>query len=268
MKRKCIILYALITLFAGNATFAQTTQTESVAREHKGLIWSALHGLQYEFKAGINIGGTSPIPLPQEIRSLDSYRPGLAITIEGNATKWLGAKEQWGITVGVRLDSKRMNTKATVKNYGMEIFNDAGGRTAGLWTGGVKTDVEMSCLTVPVLASWRISDRWRVSAGPYFSYLMSGDFTGNVYEGHLRTPDATGSIVTFAGENVATYDFSEHMRHFQWGLQIGGSWKAYKHLTVHADLTWGLNDIFEKDFTTVSFAMYPIYLNFGFGYIF
>ena len=52
------------------------------------------------------------------------------------------------------------------------------------------------------------------------------------------------------------------------GLQVGGEWKAYKHLNVHADLTWGLNDIFKKDFKTISFAMYPIYLNVGFGYAF
>ena len=60
----------------------------------------------------------------------------------------------------------------------------------------------------------------------------------------------------------------DELRRFQWGIQAGGSWKAYKHLTVHADLTWGLNDIFKKDFNTISFAMYPIYLNFGFGYEF
>jgi len=30
----------------------------------------------------------------------------------------------------------------------------------------------------------------------------------------------------------------------------------------------GLNDIFKKDFDTIAFAMYPIYLNVGFGYAF
>ena len=40
-----------------------------------------------------------------------------------------------------------------------------------------------------------------------------------------------------------------------------GKWRG-------ADLTWGLNDIFKKDFDTISFAMYPIYLNVGFGYAF
>jgi hypothetical protein len=148
-----------------------------------------------------------------------------------------------------------METKASVKNYGMEIFSETGGKIKGLWTGGVKTKVKMSYLTIPVLANYRISSRWKVMAGPYFSYMMNGEFSGNVYEGHLRTPDASGSRVNFEGENMAAYDFSDNLRHFQWGLQVGGEWKAYKHLNVHADLTWGLNDIFEKDFTTVSFAL-------------
>ena len=138
----------------------------------------------------------------------------------------------------------------------------------GLWTGGVKTKAKMSLLTIPVLGVYKINERWKVSAGPYFSYLMDGDFNGNVYEGHLRTPDATGSKVIFEGDNIATYDFSNELRNFQWGIQAGGEWKAYKHLTLHADLTWGLNDIFNKGFETVAFSMYPIYLNFGFGYQF
>lgn len=261
MKR--YIIAALLALIAGTgATMAQED------KEHKGLLWSALHGLEYEFKAGVNFGGTSPLPLPQEIRSIDSYKPGLAISIEGNVTKWLDQKKEWGVNLGVRLDTKTMTTEATVKNYGMEIINSIGRPTGGLWTGGVKTKVKMSLLTVPVLATYQINKRWRVSAGPYLAYLMDGDFSGHVYEGHLRTPDATGEIVSFTGDNIATYDFSDELRNFQWGLQVGGSWKAYRHLNIHADLTWGLNDIFNKQFKTITFAMYPIYLNVGFGYKF
>lgn len=260
---KKYIITALLAFIAGTSvTMAQEE------KEHKGLLWSALHGLEYEFKAGVNFGGTSPLPLPQEIRSIDSYKPGLAISIEGNVTKWLDQKKEWGVNLGVRLDTKTMTTEATVKNYGMEIINSIGRPTGGLWTGGVKTKVKMSLLTVPVLATYQINKRWRVSAGPYFAYLMDGDFSGHVYEGHLRTPDATGEIVSFTGDNIATYDFSDELRNFQWGLQVGGSWKAYRHLNIHADLTWGLNDIFNKQFKTITFAMYPIYLNVGFGYKF
>lgn len=261
MKKYIIALLAGL-LLAGEGVYAQQQEA------HKGLIWSALHGLDYSFKAGLNIGGTSPLPLPKEIRSLDSYSPGLAITLEGNITKWVDVQKKWGVSVGLRLDSKDMNTEARVKNYGMAILNDTGGKVEGLWTGSVKTQVKMSYLTVPVLVNYKINDRWQLSAGPYMSYMLEGEFSGSVYEGHLRTPDATGSRIDFTGDNQATYDFSDELLSFQWGIQAGGEWRAYKHLTVHADLTWGLNDIFRKDFNTVTFAMYPIYLNLGFGYQF
>ena len=147
-------------------------------------------------KAGFSIGGTSPLPLPEEIRKIDSYAPGgLAISIEGNATKWFDTK--WGMTVGVRLENKNMTTEATVKNYGMKIINTNGGELQGLWTGGVKTKVKNSYLTIPVVANYKVSKRWKVSAGPYVSYLIERNFSGHVYEGHLRTPDQTGSRVDF-----------------------------------------------------------------------
>ena len=39
-------------------------------------------------------------------------------------------------------------------------------------------------------------------------------------------------------------------------------------LSIDADITWGINDIFKKSFKTITFNMYPIYLNIGFGYRF
>ena len=114
----------------------------------------------------------------------------------------------------------------------------------------------------------KLSERVRLSAGPYVSFKTSGDFSGHVFDGYLREGDPTGNKVVFEGESVAPYDFSEELRTFQWGVQAGVTWRAFKHLNVHADLQWGLNDIFQKDFNTITFAMYPIYLNVGFGYAF
>ena len=170
---------------------AMVANVQAQEERNKSLINSYLHGWEYNIKAGFNIGGTSPIPLPKEIRKIDSYAPGIAIAIEGNATKWFDEKKKWGLTLGLRLENKNMTTEATVKNYGMKIINTNGGELAGLWTGGVKTKVKNSYLTIPILADYRISKRWIVSAGPYFSYLLEGNFSGHVYEGHLRTPDQT-----------------------------------------------------------------------------
>ena len=119
-----------------------------------------------------------------------------------------------------------------------------------------------------MLAAYKISSRWRTKLGAYVSYLMDGEFSGYVYEGYLREGDPTGEKVNFTDGAIATYNFTGDLRKFAWGLQAGADWRAFKHLNVFADLTWGMNDIFKKDFNTITFAMYPIYLNVGFGYAF
>lgn len=235
---------------------------------NKGIVWSSLRGLEYSVKAGFNIGGTSPLPLPREIRAIDNYRPTLSISIEGDIKKWFGPTKEWGMMLGLRLENKGMETKATVKNYSMEIFGSGGEKLKGNWTGGVQTKVDNAYLSIPVLALYQLNKRVSFSAGPYLSFATSRNFSGYVYDGYLREINPTGTKVEFSGDNRASYDFSDNLRKFQWGAQVGAEWKAFKHLIVYADLTWGLNDIFQKDFDTISFAMYPIYLNVGFGYAF
>lgn len=260
-KRKISFLICLLALWMASPAFGQKDQNQ-------GIIKSALIGLEYEVKAGVSIGGTSPLPLPVEIRDISSYNPTLSVSLEGNVLKWLDREKRWGVIVGIRLENKGMKTDARVKNYGMEIIGDGGEIVKGSWTGQVKTKVKNSYLTVPVLAAYKFNPRFRMSLGPYFSYMMEGDFSGDVYDGYLREGDPTGNKVVFEDGKSAPYNFSKNLRRFQWGAQVGAEWRAFKHLNVYADLTWGLNDIFRKDFETITFAMYPIYLNVGFGYAF
>lgn len=259
--KKYTFLFSIILLGISTSAWAQKDRSQSITR-------SALNGLEYEVKAGINIGGTAPLPLPEEIRSIDSYVPSLAISISGEVTKWLDIQKQWGIIVGLRLENKNMKTKATVKNYSMEIIGKDGSKVSGAWTGGVRTKVNNAYLSLPILATYKVSSRWNLKAGPYVSYLLDGEFSGDVYEGYLREGNPTGNKVEFVDEQKASYDFSTDLRNFTWGMQFGANWRAFKHLNVYADLTWGMSDIFKKDFNTISFAMYPIYLNVGFGYAF
>ena len=261
MKAKYIIP-ALLLLVAGAANTLQAQEDRN-----RGIIQSALRGLEYEVKTGFNIGGATPLPLPREIRALTGYSPNVNLALEGDIIKWLGKEEKWGFIIGLRLETKGMEAEARTKNYSMEIIMD-GRRMAGNWTGMVKTKYRASYFTVPVLAAWKVSDRVRLSAGPYVSIKTSGDFSGYVFDGYLREGGPTGDKVECYNEIQPSYDFSDELRTFQWGVQAGVTWRAFKHLNVHADLQWGLNDIFQKDFDTITFAMYPIYLNVGFGYAF
>lgn len=259
-KNKIIGLILLGFIFTLNV-YGQKERSSAI-------IWSQLRGLEYQIKAGFNVGGFSPLPLPAEIRSIEKYNPNLALSVSGEVAKWFGKNEEWAFIFGLTLDTKSMTTEANVKNYGMEIIGEKGEKVAGQWTGGVRTKVKNSYISVPLMAGYKISSRWRIKGGAYLSYLMDGSFNGHVYEGYLREGDPTGEKVVFSDDKTALYDFSDELRKFQWGLIFGGEWKAFKHLNIYADLTWGLNDMFKKDFNTISFAMYPIYLNVGFGYLF
>ncbi|NDV65079.1 porin family protein [Bacteroides sp. 224] len=254
--KKNIILISVLTLIS-LFVHAQDETT-------KGLIWSSSKGLEYSIKAGFNIGGTAPFPLPEEIRSIKSYTPSLGLNIEGSVTKWFSKK--WGAETGIRLESKGMRTNARVKNYSLEMTGE-GGYLKGRWTGLVKTKVYNTYITVPLLASYKLTSRWKLHGGTFFSYMTEGEFSGEAYNGYLRDENPTGSKVEI-GEEGATYDFSDDLSKFQWGAEVGAEWKAFKHLSVHSKLTWGFKDIFKSNFDTITFGMYPIYLNVGFGYLF
>lgn len=255
MKKKITIII-LCCLAIANFTEAQEERSNSILK-------SLTMGLEYRLKAGFNIGGTSPIPLPVEIRQINSFNPTTAFSIEGDVVKTFNSK--WGISAGIRLESKGMKTDATVKNYHMKMIASDGGEMEGQWTGGVTTTVKQSLLTIPVLAVYQVSKRWELELGPWFSYVTSGEFFGDAYDGYLRDGDPTGEKVNVKS---ATYNFSDDLRHFQCGMQLGAQWRAFSHLNVTANLTWGVAPIFEKDFDTITFNMFPIYANFGFGYVF
>lgn len=223
----------------------------------------------FQIRTGINIGGFTPIPLPAEIRQINKFDPKLNFSVEGSATYWFEKeKKTWGIKSGIRLENKSMETDSRVKNYRMEIIGENGETVAGNWTGGVNTQVNNSYITIPILATYAINEKWELSLGTFFSFLIDKDFSGYVYDGYLREGGPTGNKVVFSGDKTATYDFSDKLRKFTYGLELGGSYKVSSHLNVFSNLTWGLNDIFKSDFETITFGMRPVYLNLGFGYTF
>ena len=256
-KRYALLLLTLLPL----CTLAQPREAKET---DNNLIKAALKGWHVRLGAGLSMGGTSPLPLPAEIRKIESYKPTLCIALEGDVQKKF--TDRWGMMVGVRFENKGMKTDATVKNYHMEAVNvDGSGTVVGAWTGRVKTEVNNTYLTFPILATYTLNPRWQIMAGPYVAWMMSGDFKGEAYDGYIRDQNPTGEK---AEVTRATYDFSDDLRRFHWGLQAGAEFQAYKHLTVNLNLQWGLNGIFPSDFGSVTFALYPIYGTLGFSYLF
>ena len=257
MKKFLLTLIGLFTLGAASIQ----------AQEKENKFMDFFKSLEYEVNAGTNIGGASPIPLPSEIRKINSYNPELNLQIGATARKYFGENEKWGAGIGIRLETKGMKTEANVKNYGMELI-DNGQTLKGRWTGKVSTKYHTQQLVIPITAFYRLSKRVTLNAGPYLAFAFRNDFDGYVYDGYLREGDPTGPKISFDANSKASYDFGDELRSFQWGIQAGVGVNVLKHFVINANLQWGLNDIFKSSFKTVNFSLYPIYLNLGFGYIF
>lgn len=235
--------------------------------------WGPTQGLKsggFIVRAGYVIGGTTPIPLPAEIRKVNSFSPrgGVGIGIDG----YRMFSKRWGISLGAHFFWEGFHTSADVKNYYVWLEQE-GEITKGYFTGTNVTNTEMWGVTVPLQATFRISPRWNVSAGPFLSYFFKQTFTGEVYDndngiGYLREDTPTGTKILMKRENPTPYpdDFADNMLPMNVGLEVGFDWKAMRHMNVFGLLDWGMTNIWQGDFEAISFKMYPIYGTLGVAY--
>lgn len=214
-------------------------------------------------RGGYVIGGTTPLPLPAEIRSINEFKPLGGITVGADAYHMFS--RHWGLQLGLHFFYEGFHTGADVKNYRMGITKD-GNYLEGNFTGTDITDTKMFGFTVPLTATYRISPRWNVSGGPFVSFPIAQTFEGEVYDGYLREGDPTGQKVEMTSDNPATYDFADNMRSAYWGVELLFDWKAMRHMNVFGGVDWSCSSIFHSDFKTVEFNMFPIYAKIGLAY--
>jgi len=224
-----------------------------------------LDSLELKARVGYNIGGTSPIPLPETIRSIESFKLTPSFMVGFDAM--LPLTQQWGIMTGLRFENKGMKATATTKAYFMEVVK-GDQQMAGLFTGYVNQEVKQWMLTVPVQATLKLSRKVMLKGGPYVSFLLKKEFSGIASDGYLRKDTPTGAKILMGNKEGewATYDFDDDMRSVQFGIGIGADWQVHKRIGVSADLNWGLTGIFPSDFKTVEQTLYPIYGTIGVFY--
>ncbi len=220
---------------------------------------------EYRIKAGFLIGGTAPMPLPAEIRKIESFNPLMNLMIGAEVKQILN--KNWSLLSGLQFESKGMETRAQVKNYNLTMVSGDEGEISGVFTGMVRTRVKNSYLTLPLSVMWRPDwhAKWSIKAGIYGSFLLDGVFSGSANDGYLREGNPTGERINITN---AYYEFSEDLRHWNWGLLLGVEWRPFPHFLTGIDLSWGINSIFKKDFDVITSKMYPIYGALSFGYVF
>lgn len=226
-----------------------------------------LENNSYYIRLGYNVGGTAPVGMPATIRSLSRYTLQPNLLIGADVHKHFGGGK-WGLMLGIHLEQKDMEVDAKVKNYhmAMRIGNEAPVR--GVFTGQVVSEAGLGMVTIPVLATYDITPKVRIKAGPYVSYAYQTEFSGYAYDGYIREKDPTGTKVMVGIGDAAngTYDFSDSMRNLFFGIDVGADWYFSRRWGASLDLTWGLNGVFKSNFDVIDDTLYPIYANIGVTY--
>ncbi|RAJ07013.1 outer membrane protein with beta-barrel domain [Chitinophaga skermanii] len=252
--KKQLALYILLLLTA-TATYAQEQDTKKLSFRDR---------MEHRIIAGFNFGGTTPVPLPNTIRKIEGYWPAFAPTLGYEATYYFQPK--WGVSAGVSLELKGMSVKDSVLYFPTIMNVTEGGQTGyfeGTFTGHNKTKIRNTYITIPVAAVFKPNNNWRFRMGGYMAWLLNGHFDGDVSDGYIRNGGPTGEKIIV---DQATFDFADDLRRFDMGLQGGAERRVGKHLSVQANLSWGLRSIFPSDFKGMDFPMYNIYVMLGVNY--
>lgn len=248
MKLKYIIAAALLTALATN-TRAQNVRS-----------------FDLNLQLGYNIGATAPIPLPAEVRKINSYNPKFNPSL--GLTLAYGLNEKWGLGAGVVFDWKGMRVKDEVKYMHTTVTNpDGDGQLTGYFVGENMTNVNMTYLTVPIYATYSFNPKWQVKLGIYAAKALSFGFDGNVNNGYIRIDTPTGQKQEIDGEG-ASFDFNNDIRDYDFGFLAGGEYRLSHRFGVYANLAWGVVPFFYKNSNPIEFTMTNIYGTVGITYRF
>ena len=214
--------------------------------------------VQLKARVGYSIGSTAPLGMPASIRSIEAFHltPNFLAGVDGSSTPG----SNWGWQVGLFIENKGMDGEVKTKAYRMKVRMDES-EMEGYYTGRVRQKVTEWMFTLPVQATYLLSEQVKLKAGPYVSFLFNKDFSGYASDGYLRKDDPTGPKVVMGSKEGewATYDFSDDMRPLQAGIAAGLEWQMQQQLGLSFDLSWGLTGIHKSDFKTVEQTLYPIY---------
>lgn len=221
-------------------------------------------GIKYRIIAGLNAGGLSPVPLPDNIRKIRTFNPTLNPYAGIEGVYELDSK--WSIGLSPQLQYKGMKVKNEVKYMHTIIQMGEGAQASsfeGAFSGTNYTDVKNLYLGIPVFVQFTPKGKWRYKLGGYMAFLIKSKFEGTVSDGYIRNGGSLGEKVEVTS---ASFDFKEQLRTFDCGIYAGVSRELGERLSIDAGLQWGIRSAFPPSFRGISFPMYNIYAQLGVAY--
>ncbi|MCD7969824.1 MAG: PorT family protein [Alistipes sp.] len=214
-------------------------------------------GFDLSFIAGVNIGATTPVPIPGEL-DITRYNPKFNPRLGGNLTYYFNS--HWGIGAGLEVNWKGMKVNTRVTEVHMEIDVPDLGTLTGYVTGKNTTKVSTLYLVQPVYGTYRFRNpKWQVRGGIYFAEALSRKFSGNVRNVDIvvESPLSQEREIPYA-----TFNYGDDTRKFDIGLLAGGEFRMNDHFGFYVDFTWAFSPFFSRT-VPIHFTMRNVYMSAG-----
>lgn len=220
---------------------------KSYAWEHESFI-----------KGNLNIGATTPYSMPKNI-TVAGFNPLFTPSVSYEISVY--RLNSLKVFTGLRYEAKGMHVKADVKGYYTEFYQN-GSQLSGYFTGANDTKAYNSYMSLPVKAVYELNSKWSIYGGGYLSYNISSKFNGYARDGYIWIDNNTNKIQVTEGE----FDFSKNVQKWDAGLEFGTKRMINSRFGVDVNLTTGLVPLFGKDFKSITFSMYNVFLGVGVSY--
>lgn len=222
--------------------------------------------IEWNIGIGFNIGATAPLSVPREVRSIDLYSPNINPNLRLDGI--YNFNDKWGLGIGLQYETKGMRVKSEVKHMYIN-FVPVGGdpktdNLEGYFVGKNSSEISNSYLTIPIYATFRISNKWKLKGGGYFSNTLKSKFTGSVSDGYLRVFTPTGDKQNIDFEE---FDFSDDVRDYDIGFILGTEYKLTDRISVTGGISWGMMPIFYSEKSPMQFKMKNYYGSFSLSYL-
>lgn len=216
-----------------------------------------------QLTTGIKLGLTTGTPIgPREDGATGQLGLG---SIAGVLAEYR-VNEKFGLGVELYYTQKKssFSTPATVDEYDY-LFQPPGTDTM-VWIvaefeGFVDGQFDNRYIEVPILGHYYLSERFGVTFGPYFSYMLQGEISGT----------SNGDVTINAGmlpvENQA-FDESQHLETLDYGLVGGIRYRTNFGMKYELRLTSGMRSIFKDTYPLAEGVVRNIYLQLTAAYMF
>jgi hypothetical protein len=203
------------------------------------------------------MGGAIPIPLsemPDDAKGNPKIKPTLGIAFQRNLN------ERWSLGAELNYHDLAIDAEVTVISQAYWADDRS---YATYFSGEAYSSTELQFIEVPLVAYYHFNDRWSLTFGAYYSFILNGKLETEGRNGWISDDKNITDTAPLPGTANASFDFNDELDNFDVGALIGYNFKIGERVDLWGRFNVGFKSIFIPDFNNIDYEMYQFRFSTG-----